>query len=117
MTARMALLQQILNLEISLISTTTDGRSIVSGYFSFRWQLEIAIARHTSSKAAGAINDNIKVPGVAHRKSKSVLLRVLSAARYRPSTPHRAHVDQLQYGTVRVPEADETGGAATRADD
>jgi hypothetical protein len=35
--------QQIPNLEMSLISITTAGKSSVSGYFSFRWLLEVGI--------------------------------------------------------------------------
>lgn len=35
--------QQILNLEMSLISLTTAGKSTVAGYFSFRWLLEVGI--------------------------------------------------------------------------
>jgi len=35
--------QQIPNLEMSLISVTTAGKSTVAGYFSFRWLLEVGI--------------------------------------------------------------------------
>jgi len=34
--------QQIPNLEISLISVTTVGKSIDAGYLGFRWLLELA---------------------------------------------------------------------------
>jgi hypothetical protein len=33
--------QQIPNLQVSLISVTTSGKSTVAGNFSFRWLIEV----------------------------------------------------------------------------
>ena len=45
----MAVLQLIQAMKRSLLSVTTGGRSIVAGYFSCQWQLEIGIRQGQES--------------------------------------------------------------------